>query len=118
MQQLIMVFHVLACISIVILVLIQHGKGADMGAAFGSGASATLFGSKGSNSFLLKLTGGLALIFFATSLGLGYISTQNMKHANLLNMPVIDQEMQQEQPTVPGLPSTDTEPTQKSEYPQ
>lgn len=62
------------------LVLIQHGKGADIGAAFGSGASNTLFGSQGTGGFLFKLTGGLALTFFATSLMLSYLmSTQYQK---------------------------------------
>lgn len=64
------------------LVLIQHGKGADIGAAFGSGASNTLFGSQGTGGFLFKLTGGLALTFFATSLLLSYlVSTQYQKSA-------------------------------------
>ena len=62
------------------LVLIQHGKGADIGAAFGSGASNTLFGSQGTGGFLFKLTGGLAMTFFVTSLMLSYlISTQYQK---------------------------------------
>lgn len=62
------------------LVLIQHGKGADIGAAFGSGASNTLFGSQGTGGFLFKLTGGLAMTFFVTSLTLSYlVSTQYQK---------------------------------------
>lgn len=62
------------------LVLIQHGKGADIGAAFGSGASNTLFGSQGTGGFLFKLTGGLAMTFFVTSLMLSYlVSTQYQK---------------------------------------
>lgn len=77
MYQLLLVIHVIIAIAIVGLVLIQQGKGAEIGAAFGSGASNTVFGSQGSSSFLFKLTGGLALAFFATSLTLGYIvSTQ------------------------------------------
>lgn len=65
--------HVIVAIVLIGLVLIQHGKGADIGAAFGSGASNTLFGSQGTGGFLFKLTGGLALTFFATSLALSYI---------------------------------------------
>jgi preprotein translocase subunit SecG len=77
MYQLLLVIHVIIAIAIVGLVLIQQGKGAEIGAAFGSGASNTVFGSQGSGSFLFKLTGGLAMMFFATSLTLGYIvSTQ------------------------------------------
>lgn len=75
MQPLIMVVHVIACVSIVVLVLIQHGKGADAGAAFGSGASNTVFGSQGSTSFLFKMTAGLAAIFFITSITLSYIAS-------------------------------------------
>jgi len=68
------IVHVFIAIAIVGLVLMQHGKGADAGAAFGSGASATVFGSQGSGTFLSKLTGILATIFFVTSLGLAWFA--------------------------------------------
>src|SRR5260221_13757871 len=74
MQTMILVLHVLAAGGIVTLVLLQHGKGADMGAAFGSGSAGSLFGSAGASNFLSKTTGVLAAIFFATSLGLTYSS--------------------------------------------
>ncbi|MFI4963198.1 MAG: preprotein translocase subunit SecG [Legionellales bacterium] len=73
MYQLILMLHVIVAVVVIGLVLIQHGKGADIGAAFGSGASNTLFGSQGTGGFLFKLTGGLALTFFATSLMLSYL---------------------------------------------
>jgi preprotein translocase subunit SecG len=73
MYQLILILHVLVAISLIGLILIQHGKGADIGASFGSGASNTVFGSQGTGSFLFKFTGGLALTFFATSLTLSYL---------------------------------------------
>ncbi|KTC76874.1 preprotein translocase subunit SecG [Legionella brunensis] len=80
MYQLILMIHVLVAIAVIGLVLIQHGKGADIGAAFGSGASNTVFGSQGTGSFLFKLTGGLALTFFVTSLSLSYmVSSQYHK---------------------------------------
>jgi preprotein translocase subunit SecG len=80
MYQLILMIHVVIAVVLIGLVLIQHGKGADIGAAFGSGASNTLFGSQGTGGFLFKLTGGLALTFFATSLTLSYlVSTQYQK---------------------------------------
>lgn len=80
MYQLILIIHVLVAIALIGLVLIQHGKGADIGAAFGSGASNTLFGSQGTGGFLFKLTGGLAMTFFVTSLMLSYlVSTQFQK---------------------------------------
>ncbi len=73
MYQLILIVHVLAAIGIIGLVLIQHGKGADIGAAFGSGASNTVFGSQGTGSFLFRLTSGLVLTFFTTSVLLSTI---------------------------------------------
>lgn len=63
-----------AAIAVIVLVLLQHGKGADMGAAFGSGASGSLFGASGSANFLSRTTGVLAALFFVTSLGLTYFS--------------------------------------------
>lgn len=73
MYQLLLIIHVLVATAVIGLVLIQHGKGADIGASFGSGASGTVFGSQGTGSFLFKLTGGLALTFFATSVLLSSI---------------------------------------------
>jgi preprotein translocase subunit SecG len=67
--------HILAGASVIVLVLLQHGKGADMGAAFGSGASGSLFGSSGSANFLSRTTAALAAVFFCTSLALSYIAT-------------------------------------------
>ncbi len=67
--------HILVGIAVIGLVLIQHGKGADMGAAFGSGASGSLFGSSGSANFLSRTTATLAAVFFMTSRGLSYIAS-------------------------------------------
>ena len=75
METLILIFHVLAALCVIGLVLLQHGKGADMGAAFGSGSAGSLFGSSGSANFLSRTTGILAALFFLTSLGLTYISS-------------------------------------------
>jgi len=66
--------HVLLSVALITLILIQRGKGAEAGAAFGSGASGTVFGSAGSGSFLTRLTGVLATLFFATSLSLAYLA--------------------------------------------
>ncbi len=74
-----LVIDVLACAGLIGLILLQHGKGADVGAAFGSGASQTVFGSQGSASFLTRATAVLAVAFFATSLGLAYLSGQHAK---------------------------------------
>ena len=71
------VIHLVTAISIVILILLQQGRGADMGAAFGGGGSSqSLFGSRGSATFLSRVTGGLALLFFITALSLAYIYTR------------------------------------------
>ena len=68
----ILIIHCILAIAIIVLVLLQHGKGADMGAAFGSGSAGSLFGSSGAANFLSRSTGICAALFFATSLGLTY----------------------------------------------
>lgn len=72
----IIIIQVLAALAIIGLVLLQQGKGADMGAAFGSGASGSLFGASGSSNFLSKSTGFAAAVFFAATLALAFISSQ------------------------------------------
>lgn len=74
METIILILHVLVAASVIVLVLLQQGKGADMGAAFGSGSSGSLFGSSGSANFLSRATAVLATAFFLTSLGLTYLS--------------------------------------------
>jgi preprotein translocase subunit SecG len=73
--NLIVVLQVLSALAIIGLVLVQHGKGADMGAAFGSGASGSLFGASGSSNFLSKSTAVAAAVFFASTLALAYFGT-------------------------------------------
>ena len=72
---LVLIIHVIAALGIIGLVLLQHGKGADVGAAFGSGASGSLFGATGSANFLSRATAVLAAVFFVTSLGLAYLAS-------------------------------------------
>ena len=104
MQALILIVHVLVAVSVVTLVLIQHGKGADVGAAFGSGSANTMFGSQGHMPFLMKLTSVLAAIFFATSLTLSYLASHSGKQGvTLLNGGV---EQQQTAPMTPSIPSS------------
>lgn len=74
--NLVVVVQVLSALIIIALVLLQHGKGADMGAAFGSGASGSLFGATGSSNFMSKSTGVAAAVFFASTLALAYFGTQ------------------------------------------
>jgi len=75
LNNLLIVIQVLCAVAIIILILLQHGKGADMGAAFGSGASGSLFGASGSANFLSRSTAVLASIFFVTTIAMAYTST-------------------------------------------
>src|SRR6476659_3492987 len=75
LESAVLVLHVLTAIAVCGFVLLQHGKGADMGAAFGSGASGSLFGAAGSANFLSRTTAVLATVFFVTSLGLTWFGT-------------------------------------------
>ena len=77
--SLLLTVHILVALAIIGLVLMQHGKGADMGAAFGSGASGSLFGATGSANFLSRTTGILAAVFFVTILGLAYVASSKPK---------------------------------------
>lgn len=87
MQPFILVIHVLVAMLLVVLVLMQHGKGADIGAAFGSGSSNTMFGSAGATPFLMKITIVLATIFFATSIGLSFLVSRTETPQNQMQIP-------------------------------
>ena len=94
--SLVLTVHILVALAIVGLVLVQHGKGADMGAAFGSGASGSLFGSSGSANFMSRTTGILAAVFFVTSLALAYVASSKPKTSGS-----VMQETVQSQPVSP-----------------
>ncbi len=87
METLVLVIHVLAALALVGLILLQHGKGADVGAAFGSGASGSLFGASGSANFLSRTTAVLAVIFFVTSLSLTFFSTRKTELKGVMATP-------------------------------
>lgn len=74
-----LVLHVIVALAVIGLVLLQHGKGADMGSGFGGGSSGSLFGASGSANFLSRATAVLATVFFLTSLGLAYLATHKPK---------------------------------------
>ncbi len=76
MKDIILVIDILAAIGIVVLVLLQQGRGADVGAAFGSGSSQTLFGARGSANFLSRTTAILAAVFFAANLALAWLAAE------------------------------------------
>jgi preprotein translocase subunit SecG len=85
LETIIWILHVISAAGVIILVLMQHGKGADMGAAFGSGSSGSLFGASGSANFLSRTTGVLAAVFFMTSLGLTYLSTNKTEGGGVMD---------------------------------
>ena len=99
METIILVLHVMAAISVIVLVLLQQGKGADMGASFGSGASGSLFGSTGSSNFLSRSTAVLAATFFVTSLVLTYFSGHHTKSNGVMQT---QQKLQVVKPVVPA----------------
>ena len=85
LQTLAVVFHVLLAVAIIGIVLLQRGKGADAGAGFGAGASGTVFGARGSASFLSRTTAVLATLFFLTSLGLTYLFSQQKESTSVVD---------------------------------
>lgn len=92
MESITLIVHILAAAAIVVLILIQQGKGATAGASFGAGASQTVFGSEGSGSFFSRLTAVFAAIFFATSFSLAVIAKEKTQVASELGIPAIQQE--------------------------
>ena len=95
METLVVVVHVVIAVALVGLVLIQQGKGADAGAAFGGGgASQTVFGSQGSGSFLTRMTTLLAMVFFVTSFSLAVFAKQRAEVAGEAGIPVVEESRQ------------------------
>ncbi|MDG9669999.1 preprotein translocase subunit SecG [Hahella sp. CR1] len=102
-ETLIVIVHVIVAAGVIGLVLIQQGKGADMGASFGGGASQTVFGSGGSGSFLTKMTTTLAIVFFLSSFALAYVAKQKAGQVTASGVPVVE--------TVSGSSSESDEPS-------
>ncbi|MFC4258480.1 preprotein translocase subunit SecG [Marinobacter lacisalsi] len=97
METLVVVVHVVIAVALVGLILIQQGKGADAGAAFGGGgASQTVFGSQGSGNFLTRVTSILALVFFVTSFSLAIFAKQRAEVAGQAGVPVVEQVQESE----------------------
>ena len=113
MQTTVLIAHTLIAIGIIVLVLLQRGKGADTGAAFGAGASGTVFGSRGSTSFFSRTTAILATAFFATSLALAWLSSQTATGGpdSLIEDVMGDEPAEMQEPaaedTVPSLPEAE-----------
>lgn len=116
LESIIVIVHLLVAIAVIVLVLLQHGKGADMGASFGGGASNTVFGSQGSANFLSRTTAVLVAVFFITSIGLAYYA-KSKSSASLFDRtaPAATQPAQQTtQPAVEEVPTVDHAPAPSS----
>jgi len=123
MESVLVVVHLFLAIGLVGLILIQHGKGADMGAAFGSGASASVFGARGASNFLSRTTGILAALFFATSLTLAYFAMQSNEPETLMEaaLPPAVETAAPEVPAVgdlPTVPEAPNAPAAEGDVPQ
>lgn len=103
METLVLIVHVCAAAGVIGLVLLQHGKGADMGAAFGSGTSGSLFGASGSANFLSRATAMFVAVFFATSLTLAYMSGHRADNASVVKATL--QSQTAEPAAVPAQPA-------------
>lgn len=108
MYEALLVVFLIVAIALVGLIMLQQGKGADMGASFGAGASATLFGSSGSGNFMTRMTAILATLFFIMSLALGNInSNKTSKGSEWDNLTQPAQTEQTTQPAAPAKPTSD-----------
>lgn len=108
MEQITLIIHVMIAVAIVALILLQQGKGADMGASFGSGSSQTLFGSAGSGNFLTKSTALLATCFFVTSFGLAIIAKDKAGLETGVGLPSLEAiERQEATSTEQDVPSAE-----------
>ena len=112
MESILVVVHLFLAIGLVALILIQHGKGADMGAAFGSGASASVFGSRGASNFLSRTTAILATLFFVTSLTLAYFAMQSKEPETVMRAvePAAVELAEPELPNLGDLPTVPESP--------
>ncbi|WP_075803528.1 preprotein translocase subunit SecG [Pseudomonas putida] len=116
LETVIVVLHLLGALGLVVLVLLQQGKGAEAGASFGAGASNTVFGSQGSATFLSKFTAILAASFFLTALGLGYFAKEKAHQLTQVGLPdpaVL--EVQQTKPATDDVPVLQGQQQQKNE---
>ena len=114
LENVIIILHLLAALGVVGFVLIQQGKGADAGASFGSGASATVFGSQGSGSFLSRITAILAVIFFSSSMVLAYYAKDRATSMDQLGLPN-PSVLEVQKPAVEDVPQIEAQETVETE---
>jgi preprotein translocase subunit SecG len=130
MSILLIIIHIIVSIALIMIVLLQTGKGADMGAAFGGGSSQTLFGSTGASTFLSKATTAAAIIFMVTSLGLAYLSSHRTGESVVTGTPApiesqavpgtatpapVESQAAPDTATPPATGSGDTQPAKQAE---
>ncbi len=107
-ENVVLIFHVLAALGIIGLVLLQHGKGADMGSGFGGGSSSTVFGAGGAGNFLTRMTTTIAIVFFVTSFALAYFAKERSVSVTEVGVPLIEQVLELPDPAViPDTPAAD-----------
>ena len=117
MEQIVLIGHILVALAIIGLILLQQGKGADMGASFGSGSSQTLFGSSGSGNALTKATTVLVVAFFCSSLGLAIFAKNRSESAGQMDIPIPEMTVSEpldrasDVPFIDDIPSGDALPS-------
>jgi preprotein translocase subunit SecG len=107
MYEALLVIFLIVAIALVALIMLQQGKGADMGASFGAGASGTLFGSSGSSNFMTRTTAILATLFFIISLALGNINSNKTSKGSEWENLSAPEKAEQSQPAEPAKPTSD-----------
>jgi len=122
MEKVILIVHVITAVAIVVLILLQQGKGATMGASFGAGASQTLFGSQGSGNFFSRATAIFATVFFLTSFGLAYLAKESASVDTDVGIPALEEtnevpSVDEEESAVPEVPAAPTESAEENAVP-
>ena len=110
MVSLVIILHVFVCVLLILVVLLQAGKGADMGSTFGAGGSQTVFGSGGAAPFLTKLTTAVAVIFMLTSIGLTILSAKGAKKSVVEGITTPPAPLTQQKPVEPKAPEPTPQP--------
>lgn len=112
MEKMIIIVHVVMAVSIIGLIMIQQGKGADMGASFGSGSSQTVFGAGGGANLLTRMTSIAVFVFFATSFGLAIVAKDKARNLGIIDIPVV------EEVSAPEIPDSDAGLISESDIPE
>jgi preprotein translocase subunit SecG len=116
MTTILIILHLIVCVALILIVLLQTGKGADIGAAFGGGSSNTLFGSGGASTFLSKATAGAAIVFMLTSLTLAYLTSKRPTSSVVMDTPAaVETKAPEDSPAAGAAPEPKPETPAKSQ---